>query len=54
MDKFIQKELSSKDIEDVQIMDIDVSKFEKSSDHLQSLPNKLIELRSDLFLKFTK
>lgn len=54
LDKFISTDLKDKEISDVRASDLDFKKFDFRNEKLKKLSKELLEMRSDLFLKFTK
>ena len=55
MDKFIRStENKIVDLSKLKVSDLDFSKFELKNERLRRLPRKVLEMRAELFLKFTK
>ena len=54
MDKYIIDHIKGKELSEITLADFDFKKFDLKSEHLKSLSKELIEMRCDLFLKFTK
>ena len=54
IDKYISDELKDKEINEVQVEDFDFKKFGIKNLRLKNMSKELLQMRSDLFLKFTK
>lgn len=54
MDKYITDELANKAISEVNSSEFDFKKFEMKNERLKSASKELLEMRCDLYLKFTK
>ena len=54
IDKYIEEEMKTKEINEVQIEDFDFKKFAIKNERLKSMSKQLLKLRTDIFLKFTK
>ena len=54
MDKFISDDIKDKEIGEVTAADFDFKKFDLKNERLKKVSKELLEMRCDLFLKFTK
>ena len=54
MDKYITDELANKAISEVSASEFDFKKFEMKNERLKTASKELLEMRCDLYLKFTK
>mmetsp|Transcript_18316 Transcript_18316/g.24457 ORF Transcript_18316/g.24457 Transcript_18316/m.24457 type:complete len:253 (-) Transcript_18316:1309-2067(-) len=54
IDKYISDEIKDKELAEVTASDFDFKKFDLKNDRLKKVSKELLEMRSDLFLKFTK
>ena len=55
MDKFIRStENKIVDLSKLKVSDLNFNKFELKNERLRRLPRKVLEMRAELFLKFTK